>query len=831
MQPMKGHEGPRSGTAPGSRRKYLSGGFICLVLLVFGLAAASATRAPRVAVLVEEGLPTYGGTPALPPFKIVETLAQHGIEARALSAAELADPAILNAQRVTVLVLPYGNAFPKPAFANLRAFHAAGGCLVMNGVPFCHPCDKVDGQWKDLGHVNFFDHDARGIGTGNFGGPAGSEKNPRASFVPGDPLGLNTNFLPCDAAALQWLDPRSLGPADEVIPVVEIEFGGEEYPAVALIRHRCPEFRGACDVWMGQVAPNMDEWSHYLAEQLLVRGVLWCEREKLEITADAFLSQLAALDKVPPPKPLPHRLPYAVTARPWGSTYLPKSKPPARQLLVVDVAPLKAGQRIALACLQGLTSRDRPRIWLQRSQEDRFWLDWHKQKGYIDGYEVVTNWTSLFKQFSSAYRGAIIPDARLYRGDLLAVNVAGCENLIVATPELATRLGLPVKLDLRGRFKTYAEGMRWVWSHYKDQLNHHLCNYLHPARLSNCEFAYDLQWRGISFWIAGTVDEREPGADVFAECRLMAEIFAEMDPNVAVLGFPWAGEGVGLGEGTGVAFASAYAKGLVCSDSLANLCVTSGVRLDRMQQPKQPPPPPLDQNAIYIALVMSDGDNENTWLGFFKRYFDHPAFGKFPLAFGMGPPIRELMPAVAQWYYEHASPQTEFIADVSGVAYTQPEAYGQAYADPARVRAGFLGWTAREMQAMGMRTVRVVSGGDDILAAYAKALPFCHSLFADMGRYSGREGIENLTYSLPDGMPVFRAVTSWRYGKNGFLREIREQVGNHRPAFVNGFVHCWTFDMDDLARIYEERDTNMVFVTPTQLSNLYREAKKRGWVK
>ena len=62
-----------------------------------------------------------------------------------------------------------------------------------------------------------------------------------------------------------------------------------------------------------------------------------------------------------------------------------------------------------------------------------------------------------------------------------------------------------------------------------------------------------------------------------------------------------------------------------------------------------------------------------------------------------------------------------------------------------------------------------------------------------MGRDSGREGIDHLTYSLPGGMPVFRAVTSWRYGKDGFLREIREQVGSHRPAFVNGFVHCWTY--------------------------------------
>jgi hypothetical protein len=80
-------------------------------------------------------------------------------------------------------------------------------------------------------------------------------------------------------------------------------------------------------------------------------------------------------------------------------------------------------------------------------------------------------------------------------------------------------------------------------------------------------------------------------------------------------------------------------------------------------------------------------------------------------------------------------------------------------------------------------------------------------------------------------MPVFRAVTTWRYGKEGFLREVREQVGNQCPAFVNGFVHCWTFRMDDLARIWESRDPDMVFVRPSQLAALYRQAREKGWAK
>jgi hypothetical protein len=80
-------------------------------------------------------------------------------------------------------------------------------------------------------------------------------------------------------------------------------------------------------------------------------------------------------------------------------------------------------------------------------------------------------------------------------------------------------------------------------------------------------------------------------------------------------------------------------------------------------------------------------------------------------------------------------------------------------------------------------------------------------------------------------MPVFRAVTGSAYGKDGFLRVVREQVGNQRPAFVNGWVNCWIFGPDDLFHIYEQRDPNMVFVTPEQLSSLYKQAKARSWVK
>ena len=74
----------------------------------------------RVAVFIEKGFPVIGGTPSLPPFKMIEVLAQHGIEAQALSAAVLSDSTNFNVQNFSVLVMPYGNAFPAIAYRNLR---------------------------------------------------------------------------------------------------------------------------------------------------------------------------------------------------------------------------------------------------------------------------------------------------------------------------------------------------------------------------------------------------------------------------------------------------------------------------------------------------------------------------------------------------------------------------------------------------------------------------------------------------------------------------------------------------------------------------------------
>ena len=113
----------------------------------------SRPRRRRVAVFSQPGFQYYGPTAHLAPRQIAADLRTAASAADELDADALADPARFNARTYAALVLPYGNDYPQVAFPNLRAFHRAGGCLVLTGIPFTHPLARdAKGDWQDLGH-------------------------------------------------------------------------------------------------------------------------------------------------------------------------------------------------------------------------------------------------------------------------------------------------------------------------------------------------------------------------------------------------------------------------------------------------------------------------------------------------------------------------------------------------------------------------------------------------------------------------------------------------------------------------------------------------------
>ncbi|MBI4327584.1 MAG: hypothetical protein HY674_20320, partial [Chloroflexi bacterium] len=294
--------------------------------------------------------------------------------------------------------------------------------------------------------------------------------------------------------------------------------------------------------------------------------------------------------------------------------FFPVVAQPTRKLIAVDVFNAPSDERLLLLSLQGMVNRKQPRIYLipdskwigdgkhepPAHRRDEFWLDWLIEKGFVKEAERLqgdsAGIANLLKRFRSFYRGAVIPDPDLPVGKNMAITIAGVEDLLVCTPALAAQYGLPVKMDLCGRFPSNHEAMEWVWRTYRDRLNPHLLASANPRANRGLAWAfsgdYYVQNRAFVFWVTGKEGVGKPFCNAEKEKAVVESILAELPPNIPVCGFTWAGNGEGLGEDSGLKMISEWGDVLV-PVGIPNLSVHSGFRLPGLKQgPKRAAPNP-----------------------------------------------------------------------------------------------------------------------------------------------------------------------------------------------------------------------------------------------
>lgn len=789
--------------------------FACHSVSEAGSTTQNVTRPARVAVFFEPGFPYYGVSAQTSPREIVRRLRENGVDTEALGEDALSDTTRFNAHAFAALALPYGNTYPAKAFNAIRAFHRAGGALILSGIPFTHPVERNGaGRWNDLGHRGepaLFGPE--GVGVGGFTGP-GEDTAP--GVAPEDPLGLAALSLDwSQEARSQRLDPATLPAGDVVIPVV----GAKQRPVIAILLHHTPPYKGAVDVWTHRGPEgDLEAWA---TEQLVLRGTLVALERKGLRTGAQCQTAFARFARLPKP-PVYANLVLPTPPRPYP-TFQPKMPPPARHLYVADVRHATRDERILLLSLQGLVNRRQPRIYLVLQDDDRFWLEEMRRQGQTDEPIPVADPLSLVDQFRGATRGAVVSDPAVYLSPCVAACLAGADDLLMATPELARRLRLPIKADLRGKFKSDAAALRYVRATLLRRINPYLTCCLDPAIFETGALDQIIAARGIVFWITGARAQHLSGADGSQETAEVKALFAALPMGAVVRGFWWHGEDIGINEGLGVSLASRFGKVTIVSDYVANFSVFSGVPQSVLTQKPQAPPPALEADKVYLSFTMSDGDNLCTWRSYFRSYFEDPLHGTIPVGWGMGPTLIDCAPTWARWYYDHATPNDEFLCDVSGVGYIYGPDWATALKDRNLAFADFYRWTEQYMHRLDMHTIRLMNVSAADIAQAARLMPNVRFLMPDYGN-PGDKPYGALTYELPGDQTVFRAITGADAGPEKLANQIRQRVGATRPAFVNVFIWNWGSKLSDLKRILELLGPQYVAVTPSQLHALYRQA-------
>src|ERR1700733_14845556 len=116
---------------------------------------------------------------------------------------------------------------------------------------------------------------------------------------------------------------------------------------------------------------------------------------------------------------------------------------------VANIQQLTGDQQVLLTTLQGTVNRREPRLYwlLQGDNTDQTWLTTSRIP-----YTVSTDPMSLIAKYRDEIRGAIVYDPIVPDSINVATSLAGLNNAVIATADLADQYQLPILEDLRGRF-------------------------------------------------------------------------------------------------------------------------------------------------------------------------------------------------------------------------------------------------------------------------------------------------------------------------------------------------------------------------------------------
>lgn len=374
-------------------------------------------------------------------------------------------------------------------------------------------------------------------------------------------------------------------------------------------------------------------------------------------------------------------------------------------------------ESLAVACLQGIINRDGPDVYVlsRKNSRPEFWLDVLSKEGrWLGGREprAVGDPGALVKLAGRRLKGAVIWDPAVPASVNVATTIAGVEDAVVLSPELAGRYlvewRLPVLHDLRGRFNGTKTGSR-----KNDAYRWAIEAYLAKGRCSSqllCLFedSYSTRARGDIGYVLtrdwavmrrAFVFDLSPWGDEAPQDDPQQRLGLDLETYRLILEQTLAqSAGRHMTEMTGFFAFSKYAnmpdhpsrhepvptewetvwlispynvyQNTISSDYF-NQSLHSQAPRRPLRQNRPARPIPLEKKA-YVCILMADYDSATPLYEFLPAKWADAGRGKVPLAWGVNPNLLETYPDVIAYFYSTASPADTFTADASAAGYMNP---------------------------------------------------------------------------------------------------------------------------------------------------------------
>ncbi|MDF2192730.1 discoidin domain-containing protein [Paraflavitalea sp. CAU 1676] len=310
------------------------------------------------------------------------------------------------------------------------------------------------------------------------------------------------------------------------------------------------------------------------------------------------------------------------------------------------------------ASLKGIVNRVQPRIFSYEGDafaEGQY--TWLQSLG-MSWNEPADKW-SLITKYRSELLGVIVYDPAQTATINLATTLTKDRKALVASPGLLSRLtaapyNLPVVLDLRGQYTSKLQVYQALYNTYWPTIDHRLLIGLNPDVHKAALREYATALGAATIWL-------DP--NVAAESTLLNSFLSSMPVGANYMGW-WPEEAPGVQRG------STYGISTIASDWCSNLTMHSGT--SRTINITPAPSKPTLQNKIYVAFVLSDGDNLQYVEHLMRKLWNNADRGTVPMGWTLSPAMVDAMPSALNYYWQTATVNDNLISGPSGYGYVYP---------------------------------------------------------------------------------------------------------------------------------------------------------------
>ncbi|MGP4042260.1 GxGYxYP domain-containing protein [Gracilibacillus sp. D59] len=169
----------------------------------------------------------------------------------------------------------------------------------------------------------------------------------------------------------------------------------------------------------------------------------------------------------------------------WPQTQALPTFAKAKHLDVVDLRENTGDEKLLFTTLQGNVNRERPRIYFIETDYEEGDFTWLNDLDVP--YSIKENPWDLLLKYKNEISGVIVYDPEVEDSINVATTMAGLEQAVVASPELADKLteapfNLTIMEDLRGRFDNGMDAYKWQYENLWPRTTHRMLIGLNPTR-------------------------------------------------------------------------------------------------------------------------------------------------------------------------------------------------------------------------------------------------------------------------------------------------------------------------------------------------------------